>query len=681
MSSLHKRISYAISILLAMMIFPGVAAAQNPQDFNSGLTPYQGFHGGDIDSINMANGNVNLRIPLISFPQRGGALRLNFVLNYNSTVVKKLRHGTGGNYTYLWGPVGGNAFSPAVLDDQTFLKLAYTGVCSPSDCRVGSTHYHYYSVSESDGAQHVMGYTQGNPTTTGPVALRSLDLTGLSLSNPPSGSNYTITDKSGTRYTGVYPFTTKREDSNGNYITYTSTYIDTVGRSFAIPPTPTTTSNTDSSYCQGPLPITKAVLWQVPGKGSGAYNIKFCFAVIHVYIYNDDGDYGTSPTVLQSIILPDATTGSLGGTTTAYVFEYNDVDIGGNCSVQPPSGDCYGSLTKITLPTGGSITYSYGLIGDFKDTQRAVVSRTVGDGTSSQTWNYAYTIPTSYNGWTGTTVVTAPKQSYDTQGNDSVHTTNLWGSLDFETGFEVAVAYYQGQRSGGTLLKTINKTFTGISNPYYTDNPLVSPGFGPARAGMLPLDESRTLPDGKVSKAAYTYDNNQPFPIYDNYNQQRQIGHYGLLTTQVDYDGVVPIRSTTTQYIALLNQNYLTWNILDRATSRTIADGAGNLKASTSSSYDQYSLQPSTASFHLETPPPNQSYRGNRTTAGECSVVTNNSCSTYINTTYSFYTDGNVYKKTDPSYIDGQTGPTSRSRRMNTVSPIKLRIRQKRPCP
>jgi hypothetical protein len=62
-----------------------VAIAQTTSDFTSGLTPYQAYHGGDIDSVNMATGSPNLHIPLISFPQRGGRLGLTFALNYNST--------------------------------------------------------------------------------------------------------------------------------------------------------------------------------------------------------------------------------------------------------------------------------------------------------------------------------------------------------------------------------------------------------------------------------------------------------------------------------------------------------------------------------------------------------------------------------------------------------------------
>lgn len=318
MGSLQRRLYYAISILVAMMIFPEVAASQNPQDFNSGLTPYQGFHGGDIDSINMASGNLNLHIPLISFPQRGGALRLNFAINYNSTVVKRTYHCCGQQGYNIWTGVTGNPVSVQVADDQYYGPLIH----SVPD---GQLLYNYYTVQSPDGTQHLMGYTTGNPLTGGQtIALRSLDATGLYLSiSDPSrySTTFTVIDKSGIRYTNNSS-TPKREDPNGNYITtdQNGNTIDTLGRS--VPPAPTSSgSGTDPTGCQGPLPVTKAVLWALPGYGGGVYYMKFCFAPVNVIVQDDGapgppgdgGDgFGETRTVIQSIVLPDATTGSFG---------------------------------------------------------------------------------------------------------------------------------------------------------------------------------------------------------------------------------------------------------------------------------------------------------------------------------------------------------------------------------
>src|SRR5260221_7454964 len=47
--------------------------------------PFRTYHGGDIDSINLSNGKLNIDIPLISYPQRGGKLNLGVALHYENT--------------------------------------------------------------------------------------------------------------------------------------------------------------------------------------------------------------------------------------------------------------------------------------------------------------------------------------------------------------------------------------------------------------------------------------------------------------------------------------------------------------------------------------------------------------------------------------------------------------------
>jgi hypothetical protein len=58
-------------------------SAQETFDIQRGLTPYGSFKGGDLDSVNMVNGNLSLHIPILSYPQRGKSLRLNYNIYYN----------------------------------------------------------------------------------------------------------------------------------------------------------------------------------------------------------------------------------------------------------------------------------------------------------------------------------------------------------------------------------------------------------------------------------------------------------------------------------------------------------------------------------------------------------------------------------------------------------------------
>src|SRR5690348_15745138 len=49
----------------------GFAVAQNDPSLDTGLKPYGSYHGGDLDSVSLTNGNLTLHIPLAGYPQRG----------------------------------------------------------------------------------------------------------------------------------------------------------------------------------------------------------------------------------------------------------------------------------------------------------------------------------------------------------------------------------------------------------------------------------------------------------------------------------------------------------------------------------------------------------------------------------------------------------------------------------
>ena len=103
------------SLVAVLLLLVPVSLAQNFSDFNSGWTPYQTYHGGEIDSINAGTGSLNLHIPLVSFPQRGGRLRLTFAINYNSTTVVRQLIGTGANAYWQWSNMQRHARSRLIL--------------------------------------------------------------------------------------------------------------------------------------------------------------------------------------------------------------------------------------------------------------------------------------------------------------------------------------------------------------------------------------------------------------------------------------------------------------------------------------------------------------------------------------------------------------------------------------
>lgn len=76
-----RHIVFVICLLLSAISLFG-----QTQDLDTGLLPYQSYHGGDIDSINLENGNSVLHLPLIEFPQCGD-LKFGYYLFHNGKNV------------------------------------------------------------------------------------------------------------------------------------------------------------------------------------------------------------------------------------------------------------------------------------------------------------------------------------------------------------------------------------------------------------------------------------------------------------------------------------------------------------------------------------------------------------------------------------------------------------------
>jgi RHS repeat-associated protein len=664
-------------VLLLIMVPAWPVFAQTAPDFNSGLTPYQTYHGGDIDSINTATGSLNLHIPLISFPQRGSGLRLTFAINYNSTTVQRKYLGWGATGYYQWLETDTNYPSVTVVDDQGY-GIYETMACLPAPpCTSPNTQvdYFFYSVTGPDGAQHVMGYTSGTPTQkTGAITLRSMDMTGFYLNVPDVtkwyGGNYTIYDASGNKYNGwnstagVYGYSNAwRTDANGNSITLTSgTYTDTMGRSIpAPPPTATSTNNTDTTGCTGPLPITKAVLWQVPGYNGQSYPIKFCYASISISVSDDQAgqnglpdSLGGSMAGIQSIVLPDAQTLSFSsGTPTAWEFEYNDIDTQNYCFGASGTGPCqFGTLSKVTLPTGGSISYTYQMVGQYNHSglsvsnqlQRAVRTRTVSDGATSNTWTYTYTAP-SYS-----TVVTAPKLPYDSQANDTKYTVAEMSPNNFDSMFVTQIDYYQGSYSSGTLLKTVAKGLASYTNPYFQVS-AHNPGLGASTAGQLLNSETTTLSNSKVSQTAYAYDSG--FSVVGLNGSVCCTFFYGVATnaTTSDY-GTAPnpgpvLRQTANTYKWQTDANTLNSNLLQLKASTIVKDGSGHKCAESDYYYDDPARLFSSGITHGSP----SAARGNPSSVVDqltSTPCTSNATWTPITSYRNVYDTGMLYQSIDP---------------------------------
>lgn len=108
-------ISAAVLAGLLLTAAPRASAQADPQ-MDQGLVPYKAYQGGAIDDISLSTGDVYIHIPLVSFPQRGGKLTLQFKLVANSPVFAA--EGGCNPYTgvctYTWAPTGN--FGAALVD-------------------------------------------------------------------------------------------------------------------------------------------------------------------------------------------------------------------------------------------------------------------------------------------------------------------------------------------------------------------------------------------------------------------------------------------------------------------------------------------------------------------------------------------------------------------------------------
>jgi len=288
-------LSASLSRLSAQSSIPADDYTSNPTD---------SYAGGAIDTVNLSNQKLSLHIPLVSYPQRGSLLHFGFDINYQSFSYTQLRDG--------WHVDGG----PSVNPDFAF------------------------------GAQRLDDTVEA-PDGSHPMA----QISGTSNYIATDGSGYQSTsngiiDRHGIVSTlgiteGLY--SGSLTDPNGNSITATGTLVgtfqwsDTMGRVVQDPSEFNLTAS--SATCPGPLPAT-AYSWSVPGYNGVPQVYTFCYVSAGELYTTAAGGLGFDSDQLQTIILPDG---------SSYGFQY---DVGS-------SGTTYGDLTKITLPTGGSISYTW----------------------------------------------------------------------------------------------------------------------------------------------------------------------------------------------------------------------------------------------------------------------------------------------------------------------------------
>jgi YD repeat-containing protein len=334
------RVVFSLGSLLFLILAARPAVAQDDPNFQAGVRPYGSYHGGNIDGISLLNGSLTVKIPLMSYPQRGGKLRLNLSLIYENkgyfgdNVCVPIPPGPGMSCQIVYTP-NGSGFR--IVDDDS-LSTRATSV--PNGFPAGFTDIN--NIVMADGSSHNLGDVGTVPLTL----FESTDASGYHLENGvvtnPDGVRITpgcsATDNTNfflsTWGAQVAPCSSPlRQDPNGNQIKYSSSagWTDTANRTIPLP-----VSTTNYTGCTGSRPVTSGLLWNIPSLNGGNYTLKFCYVTVPTTIGTGQGSFTDNMSQLQSVVLPNETT---------WTFQYTT--------------DGNGDLSQITFPTGGTLSYAW----------------------------------------------------------------------------------------------------------------------------------------------------------------------------------------------------------------------------------------------------------------------------------------------------------------------------------
>jgi RHS repeat-associated protein len=638
-------------VVAAVVLLCGPVFAQAPVGEQQGIKPNDSLHGGALDSVSLTDGSLTLHIPLASFPQRG-ALGLTFTLYSNTKNWQQVNWCTadpGGDPYWncnnlAWAPLPRGGFLPqsphtiqgiptnppdgayvaSNLDymNQSFSALEPNDPTNPSNV---NTYDWYHNIVSPDGNVRTLAMSNGD-TSSGPVyPLRTLDPLGWLI---PDGSTLILPNGTRLAFPSNYnALPSSVTDANGNRITIDNSgnYTDTLGRAI---PAPSGAATSDLSNC--PAGTVSARVWTIPGFNGGARTFKFCYATVSVYSNFALGDGAsefppTNATLMNAIVLPDL---------TSYTFAY----------------DHFSNVTRLGLPTGGSISYTYAyapLIAGYPPLMR-VTSRTVdaNDGTGGHTWNYSYSAQLTGNPvlYSGKTVITSPPP----ESNDEVHTISslqVTGNL-----YDVQAQYYQGSQGSGAPLVTVATQYAGLPDPAHPGQQTSS--------GIVPVQVTATLADGHTSKVVTTWDSG----VVLNGSAYR-LGNQ-LQRDEYDFSNTLA-RSTVYHYLWQDNATYKNNNLLRLPAWTTVYNGAppqtsGLPTCSSTStpacvaqatfSYDQASVVSSGIGSPTHVgPPAGEPIRGNLNTTSSLLNTTNS----FLSSTATYFDTGMAASSTPPANADG----------------------------
>src|SRR5260221_2727019 len=145
----------SLCVLCGLLLFMTIAGvAQEQPNLEQGLRPYGSYHSGDIDNVNLSNGNLSVQKGLWQVPQRGKLdLDYFFTTNNKNYFINQMCDPTSGCFNY-WDVRGD--LSVSITNSQAVFLDVQTVVVGESGGQPSLFDY-IYTVITPDGGSHKIG--------------------------------------------------------------------------------------------------------------------------------------------------------------------------------------------------------------------------------------------------------------------------------------------------------------------------------------------------------------------------------------------------------------------------------------------------------------------------------------------------------------------------------------------
>jgi len=638
-----RLLKYAAALIsLFIYLFPTEALAQNSGYVTSsnetGFPDYGSFITSQIDSVNLSNGGLSIRIPI--FSRKGRGIDLAYSFKYESklwvvdtSVIEDPFYGYITHFTWRPDWDDGSWRYSSNLDASLPSWTEQYYECADIGYGLGSMLLKSnWTYTASDRTKHQFPARKMHLLTSHPCfeygdpnQYKAHSQSGhieIDITNdtPYGPYNVKLRAKDGSK-PGGWGDTFTYMDANGNWCCgWEAPWSkDTLGRKVAASPY----QFFDSDGVVRSLQVETQNI-----------TLSTSFPTIETGVpgctFQQSGNISAS--LIKKITLPNG---------LSYSFFYNTWWDSGNPNAQNP----YGEVTQITLPTGGYIKYKWATIAQMDwgpepaapnwcgadlDARVLVERRVSEDGSTEQVWQYAYAAATTVT---------------DPLGNTEVH--NFTGG---RYRLETQVEFREG---ASTAIRRVASTWASDNGPIQ---------IGQIGTGLWGDDTIRDSRNFRVTQRMTTLLDVSPNPVTKTETTFGDCFTYSIQGSnftdcrenpteirEYDYGSGVAgalVRKTTLSYLHQSNSTYLNAHFWDRVTEKKVLDAAANTKAWSQFSYDTTVItQTSGVPQHdYAGYPYTYTVRGNQTLVKRW----RNTDSAWLTTTNKFNDVGNLIETLDP---------------------------------